>query len=166
MALTSLRGRLATRAVRPAAGVDALAGLRPTRLLLAALLGMFVLALVYVLHIQSLVQIGSTIATLEDGKNGLSAALRRQEALRIEIEKLHDLALIERRALFDLDLVAHEQLNLTVAPQLPPEIELSSAGWPRPAKAARLHWWERALIRLHALIDSAKQPPDPATTGG
>ena len=91
MATTELRIRIAARPRRLTSNVEFIQGLRPARLLLAVLIGAVVLALLYILQIQTLVQMGTQITRLE---NELASELIRQEALRVELEMLHDLASI------------------------------------------------------------------------
>lgn len=159
MALTGLRIRLPITTRRTASGVDLAGGLRPARLLLAALIGAFVLALLYVLQIQSLVQMGAEIAKLEED---FAAESIKQESLRVELATLHDLSAIERRALLDLDMTTDDRRSVVPIPTLPDAIDLSDPPWSEPPRLTELHWWQQALIRLNELIQPS--PPLPATS--
>ena len=152
MALVGLPIRFPAAAKRTVAGVDLLVGLRPARLLLAALIGAFVLALLYVLQIQSLVQMGARTAQLEEE---LAVELFKQEALRVELAEFHDLSTIERTALLDLDMVAIERQNTVFMPELPDGVDLSAPPWPGPVRLTEPHWWEKVLIRLNEIIHQA-----------
>ncbi len=145
MATTELRVRFAARPRRSAPNVEFIQSLRPARLLLAALIGAFVLALLYILQIQTLVQMGTQITRLE---NDLASKLIRQEALRVELAVLHDLASIERRALLDLDMVTADIQNVVPVPDLPDGIDLSDTPWIEPAPPTDIHWLQRILTRL------------------
>ena len=160
MALTGLRIRLPITTKRAGSGVDLMGGLRPARLLLAALIGAFVLALLYVLQIQSLVQMGTQIVGLEDD---LAAELIKHEALRVELAQLHDLTAIERRALLDLDMTAIERQNVVPVPELPDGIDVSGPPWSEPAQLTKLRWWQQTLIRLNEIIH--QMPAHPAVGG-
>ena len=149
MALAGLRIRLPATAKRTISGVDLLVGLRPARLLLAALIGAFVLSLLYVLQIQLLVQMGSRAAMLEEE---LAVELFKQEALRVELARFHDLSTIERTATLDLDMVAIDQQNIVPMPELPDGVDLSNPPWLEPVRVVEPQWWEKVLIRLNELI--------------
>ena len=155
MALAGLRIRFPAAAKRTVSGVDLLAGLRPARLLLAALIGAFVLALLYVLQIQSLVQMGARTAILEEE---LAVELFKQEALRVELAGFHDLSTIERTALLDLNMVAIDRQNIVAMPKLPDGVDLSDPPWSDPIRVAEPRWWEKVLIRLDEIIRGASQP--------
>ncbi len=152
MALAGLRIRFPAATKRTAAGVDLLVGLRPARLLLAALIGAFVLALLYVLQIQSLVQMGARTARLEEE---LAIELFKQEALRVELAEFHDLSTIERTALLDLDMVAIDRQNIVSMPELPDGIDLSDPPWSEPMRLTEPRWWEKVLIRLNEIVNGA-----------
>ena len=145
MATTELRIRIAARPRRLTSNVEFIQGLRPARLLLAVLIGAFVLALLYILQIQTLVQMGTQITRLE---NELASELIRQEALRVELEMLHDLASIERRALLDLNMVTADIQNVVPVPDLPDGIDLTDPPWTEPAPPTDVLWWQRILTRL------------------
>ena len=154
MALAGLRIRFPATAKRTISGVDLLVGLRPARLLLAALIGAFVLALLYVLQIQSLVRMGARTAILEEE---LAVELFKQEALRVELATFHDLSTIERTALLDLDMVEIDRQKLVPMPELPDAIDLSEPPWSEPPRVMEPRWWEKVLIRLNELIHGASQ---------
>lgn len=160
MALAGLPIRVPAAARRTASGVDLLVGLRPARLLLAALIGAFVLALLYVLQIQSLVQMGAKTTQLQET---LAVELFKQEALRVELAEFHDLSTIERTALLDLDMVAIDRYSTVPMPELPDGIDLSDPAWPEPVRLIEPHWFERVLIRLNEIIHQASPR---ATAGG
>ena len=152
MALTGLRIRLPL-ATRSVLSTDLVAGLRPARLLLAALIASFVLALLYVLQIEVLVQMDAQIANLEED---LASEFITQEALRVELAKLHDLSAIERIAFLDLEMTEIDRPNVVPIPELPKGIDLSNPAWSDPSRVTRLGWWHKALIRLNNMIKERK----------
>ncbi len=155
MALGSLAGRTPARPVIRGFSLPAIAGLRPTRILLALLIGAFVLAMLYVLQIQSLVVAGSEIRDLE---YNLEIELRRQESLRAELAALHNIDEIERRARFDFDLQEPVAVRVMQAPDLPPEVDLSPPPWFAIPAPDRLTWVERFVSGVRDKIDLLKLP--------
>lgn len=149
MALTGLRIRLPLATKRSVLSTDLVGGLRPARFLLAALIASFVLALLYVLQIETLVQMDAQIASLEDD---LASELIKQEALRVELAKLHDLSAIERTAFLDLEMIEIDKPNVVPIPELPEGIDLSNPAWSDPPRVTKLDWWHKVLIQLNEII--------------
>ena len=156
MALTTVRAQLAAKSGRGVSLAGRLPVVRPTRLLLAALTGAFVMAMIYVLQIQSLVRLGAVAGDLE---SQLRDELSRGAVLRVEMERANNLAAIERRALFDLGLVANEEPNLVPAPAPEPRIDLSSPPWHAAEPPLRPGWWHRLLTYLERRLDQSQPPP-------
>ena len=155
MALGSLAGRSTSRPAGRGLSFPAIGGLRPTRLLLALLIGAFVLAMLYVVQIQSLVALGAEIRDLE---YDLEIELRIQEALRADLAALHNIDEIERRARFDFDLQEPIAVRVVQAPVLPPEVDLSPPPWSAVPAPDRLNWFERVIGGLRDKIDLLKRP--------
>ena len=155
MALGSLAGRTPARTVIRGFTLPAITGLRPTRILLDLLIGAFVLAMLYVLQIQSLVVAGSEIRDLE---YNLEIELRRQESLRAELAALHNVDEIERRARFDFDLQEPATVRVIEAPKLPPAMDLSPPPWFAVPAPERLSWVERLVSGIRDKIDLLKLP--------
>ena len=154
MALGSLAGRTSRTTFRGFT-LPSVAGLRPTRILLALLIGAFVLAMLYVMQIQSLVVAGAEIRDLE---YELEIQLRHQEGLRADLAALHNINDIERRARFDFDLQEPVSVRVLQAPVLPPEMVLSPPSWSAVPAPDRLTWLERLVSGVRDKIELLKLP--------
>lgn len=155
MAVGSLTSRTISRPAGRGFSLPAIAGLRPTRLLLALLIGAFVLAMLYVVQIQSLVAIGAEIRDLEFE---LEIELRRQEGLHADLAALHNIDEIERRARFDFDFQEPIAVRVVQAPILPPDVDLSPPPWSAVPAPDRLNWFERLVGGLRDKINLLKRP--------
>ena len=155
MAVGSLAGRTIARPAGRGFNLPVIAGLRPTRLLLALLIGAFVLAMLYVVQIQSLVALGAEIRDLEFD---LEIEMRVQESLRADLAALHNIDEIERRARFDFDLQEPIAVRVVQAPVLPPEVDLAPPPWSAVPAPDRLNWFERFVAALRDKIDLLKRP--------
>ena len=155
MALGSVAKRRYARSLKKGFTMHAIGGVRPTRLLLAILIGAFVLAMLYVVQIQSLVALGAEIRDLE---YDLEIELRQQEALRADYAALDNYDETLRRAQFEFHMIEPDLIRVVHAPDLPGQIDLSPPPWTPVPTPDRLTWFERILNDLHGQIDRVKQP--------
>ena len=155
MAVGTVAKRGYARSLRQSLARHAFGGVRPTRLLLAMLIGAFVLAMLYVVQIQSLVALGAEIRDLE---YDLEIELRQQEALRADYAALDNYDETLRRAQFEFHMIEPDVVRVVQAPDLPRQIDLSPPPWTSVPTPDRLTWLERILTDLHGEIDRLKQP--------
>ena len=155
MAVGTVANRGYARRLRQSLAMHAIGGIRPTRLILAMLVGAFVLAMLYVVQIQSLVALGAEIRDLE---YDLEIELRQQEALRADYAALDNYDETLRRAQVEFHMIEPDVIRVVQAPNLPQQIDLSPPPWAPVPTPDRLTWLERILADLHGEIDRLKQP--------
>lgn len=127
--------------------------LKPSRIMLLVLLGVFIVSMAYVLKISTLVSMGGELRQLEQN---LAYELQIKHALQSQIAETNDLGEIERAAYFDLDLVEAKR-EINIDSYYSGKDTLKAVIWPSRPPAKTEDRLQRALLYIQALVDSHKQ---------
>lgn len=127
--------------------------LKPSRIMLLAFLGVFIVSMAYVLKISTLVSMGGELRQLEQD---LAYELEIKHALQSQIAETNDIGEIERAAYFDLDLVEAER-EINADSSYTNKDALKPIIWPSRPPEKTEDRIQRALIYIKALVDSHKQ---------
>ena len=126
----------------------------PSRLVLAAIAAVFVLAMVWIQQTQSLVRVGGEMQRLEERLEKVE--LERQNLLA-ELALLNDLPSVQRTAYTALGMRAPEAPAYVRSESLPPGVSFDLPLWAAPAAPLReTPWWETFLRAVSAEVTSLR----------
>ena len=127
----------------------------PSRLVLAAIAAVFVLAMVWIQQTQSLVQVGGEMQRLEQRLEKVE--LERQNLLA-ELAMLNNLPSVQRTAYTALGMRAPDAPTFLGADRLPPGVSFDLPLWAAPPAPLReTPWWEAFLRAISEKVTTLRE---------